>query len=263
VIRLIASLLFLVHVCFAFADAPDEATQQQILKTAQSYAEQYHRQIPDFICSQTVRRYSAKKDRDKWKLEDTFLATMGYRDGHDRRVVLSRNNKPISGEKQPHGFWTHGEFGNLLQRVFSENARTSFQFDKWEKEGDSELAVFHYETGSDFSGLRLSVGAASAWVPYRGSISIEPKTGRIYHVASEASNIPPGFPVKAMTVRLDYKPVPLNDTEYLLPAVADGTITLQDHRIRNEIEFSEYRKFDAQSSIRFNETYPSNDHPPE
>jgi VWFA-related protein len=69
----------------------------------------------------------------------------------------------------------------------------------------------------------------------------------------EPDEIPAGFPLERSSVLLEYGFTDVAGHSYLLPSYAETRVATAQFEFRNEIEFRNYRKFDAESSIRFGE----------
>ena len=87
---------------------------------------------------------------------------------------------------------------------------------------------------------------------YSGSVWIDHETGRVLRIERRTGPVPPDFPISKAELNLEYAYARIEQQSYLLPAraeslgcVAGGTCS------RNVIEFRNYRKFTADSSIRF------------
>ncbi len=76
-------------------------------------------------------------------------------------------------------------------------------------------------------------------------------------ITLEADNIPPGYPVRSASLSLDYNDVDIAGSHFLLPF--KSVVTLQASRnlnTKNEADFTNYRKFSAESVIKDIEPEP-------
>jgi hypothetical protein len=62
---------------------------------------------------------------------------------------------------------------------------------------------------------------------------------------------PPGYPFTEVRVETDYAPVIISDRELILPTKAVVTAVRGKRQDKSEIQFSGYRKYQADTSIRF------------
>ncbi len=86
---------------------------------------------------------------------------------------------------------------------------------------------------------------------YRGLIYADPNTGEIGRIKFEAVDIPRSFPVKETSEILDYDLVDISGTKYVVPLAAKLYMKAGRGSTKNEIEFRNYRKFEAGSTIKY------------
>ena len=92
---------------------------------------------------------------------------------------------------------------------------------------------------------------------YHGSVWGEADTGRVWRIADTADNIPEEFQTESIGLTIDYDQTSVAGETYLLPRSA----TVLDKRpkllVKNEILYTNYRKFGASSSISFGDVAPA------
>jgi hypothetical protein len=93
---------------------------------------------------------------------------------------------------------------------------------------------------------------------YTGSIWIDKENFRVLRIELSARNLPGGFPMDQVESAVDYDYVSIGEDKYLLPihseALSCGRGTSgrgASGCTRNVIEFRNYRKFTADTSITF------------
>ena len=64
---------------------------------------------------------------------------------------------------------------------------------------------------------------------------------------------PPGYPFGEVRVETDYAPVTISDRELILPTKAVMTTVRGKRRYQTEIQFSGYRKYQTDTTIRFDD----------
>jgi hypothetical protein len=210
--------------------------------------------LPNFICEQVTRQFEAGRKPKHWHQGDTFTARLIYNEGREERTLEFVNNLPVGA----HGhFWrrplvTEGEFGMLMERVFGSTTDTDFLWAGWQPGEGRWLAVFDYEIDKQHSTLSLTLGdLAKAVVPYHGSIYADPATGAIWRITSNPSDIPPELRTKSIETTIEYSLVNIGGQSYILPAKATVLLATPSNNIRNEIEFTKFRKFEAESRITY------------
>ena len=106
---------------------------------------------------------------------------------------------------------------------------------------------------------RIEAPSQLYYPAYSGSVWIDKQTSRVLRIEQEGRGMPLLFPFDTVETSVDYGFVRLvANEEYLLP-VESETLNCQRGTslcARNKIEFRNYRKFGAQSSITFGEPQP-------
>jgi hypothetical protein len=232
---------------------PSPAQQQSLLSSIRQYAERYVDNLPNFICEQVTRQFEAGKKPKHWHQGDTLTARLVYIGGREDRTLEFVNGRPVGnlGQIWHRPLITEGEFGMLMERVFGSIPDTGFSWSGWQLSGNTWLATFDYEIDKQHSTLSLTLGdLAKAVVPYHGSIYADP-TGAVWRITSNPSDIPSELRTKSISTTIDYKSVVIGAQSYVLPAQATVTLVTPSHNIRNEIEFTNFRKFETESRITY------------
>ncbi len=236
---------------------PSPAEQTKLLSSIRRYAERYVDNLPNFICEQVTQQFEAGRKPKHWHQGDTLTAKLVYNEGREERTLEFVNNRPVGAHA---GFWrrplvTEGEFGMLMERVFASTTDTDFSWAGWQPGDNGWFAVFDYQIDKQHSTLSLTLGdLAKAIVPYHGSLYADPTSGAILRITSNPSDIPSELRTKSIETTIDYSPVNIGGQSYILPAKATVLLVTPSNNIRNEIEFTKFRKFEAESRI----TYSSN-----
>jgi hypothetical protein len=246
--------------------APDAAAQQKMLSAMRQYAGDYVSNLPNFICKLTTEQFQAGKKSEHWRKGDTLTSTLTFNQGKEHRNLELVNDKPIKpGIKR----WrtpltTEGEFGILLSNVFGEASAASFQWNGWQTILDKRLAVFDFSIDQEHSTLRLSRSdLAHAVVPYRGSVYGDAESGVIWRITDGASGLPKDLDTQAISTTIDYGPVQIGQGSYMLPTHASVFLEMRDKKVRNDMTFQDYRKFESQSTITFGDSTENPPKPPE
>jgi hypothetical protein len=241
-------------VCVYGQPAPTSAEQDELIASMHRYAEQYVSNLPNFLCVQVTRQLEAGVKSERWHKGDTLVYKLSFNQGNERRSLDLVNGKPADPTKR---HWntplvTEGEFGLLLSRVLGPDSEASFTWHGWETLRGRRVAVFDYSVDKEHSTLSLSLSdLAKAIVPYRGSVFADPATGAVWRITDDASEIPLALMTREISTTIDYDEKTIGDKTYLLPVEAVVSLLLERTKVRNEIEFHDYRKFEADSSITF------------
>jgi|SRR5579863_995683 len=248
-------------------DPPDPAAQDKLLELMHQYAAHYVSNLPNFLCLQVTRQLEAGLKSNRWHKGDTLTSKLSYNQGREQRSLDSVNGKPVHpGEKRWHGaLTTEGEFGILLSRVLGPDSEAWFTWSHWETLRGKVLAVFDFTVDKEHSTLSLNLSdLAKAVVPYHGSVYADPATGAVWRITDAASDIPAKLLTREISTTIDYDEILIADRKYLLPVQAIVSLTLETKtletkKVRNEMEFQGYRKFEADSAITFGSAMPADE----
>ncbi len=253
--RLLLCILFAFPALLPADDVPpDSAAQDRILAAIRTYADQYIGNLPNFLCDQTTHQFEAGLKSQKWHKGDTLVSVLRFYDGKEQRNLRLVNEKP---PEQARKRWrtplrSEGEFGILLAEVAGTDSPAFYQWNRWETVNGKRVAVFNFSVDKEHSALRLSLSdLAHAVVPYGGAIYADPLTGVVWRIVSEITDIPPALLTRSSTTAVEYGRVGIGGKSYMLPVEASVLVVTHDQKIRNELVFQNYRKFEASSSITF------------
>ncbi len=243
-------------------ETPTQQDVRRMFRNMVEYAAGYVRGLVDFSCQLKTQKLSAKADgKAKWKLVRTTVQTISYRAG--REVYESKHGKEIPQGRfnnTPGDFHSTGEFSGLMIGVFSIATKTQFRWDHWEVFAGRKLAVFNFTVDAEHSPYEIETTERSDpafrdrffFPSYRGWIYADPDSGAVRRMLVRTM-IPERYTMRESTNILDYSDVEISGKTYPLLTHAitymlnvsgkDGTRVLLDK------EFSNYRKFDADSRL--------------
>jgi hypothetical protein len=234
---------------------PSIEEQRQIVSRAAEYAFGYAARLPDFLCTQTVRR-SEDAEGKGWKAADVLGVQVGYFDGTEHYRLASVNRRPAKiSYETVNGASSEGELGSMMAEIFRAHA-ARFEFDHWTTLRQHPAYVFRYSIPTSNSNYVLQfagnlTGSSSATVGQHGYIYLDRESGRVLRIARQADSIPLDFPITDASTTLDYDFFDVAGTRYLLPLKADVRVTAGGVGRRNEIVFGDYRRFAGESKISF------------
>jgi hypothetical protein len=244
--------------CFVASAAqeqpPDTTEQERILNAMRAYSEQYIANLPNFLCELVTRQYQAGRKPSHWRKGDVLTSRLLFSQGAEQHSLELVNDKPVRAGSRP---WraplqTEGEFGILLANVLASASDASFEWKGWEVIQGKRVAIFGYSIDVTHSTLTLSLSdLAKATVPYHGTIYGDPETGAVWRITNAANDLPAEIQTKSVSTVIDYNPIFIGDKSYLLPVQASVSMTTDSNNIRNDLEFRNYRKFEADSVIKF------------
>jgi hypothetical protein len=232
---------------------PENASE--VIAKVRNYAAAYIDRLPNFLCVQTTTHSAAGRKAEHWRKKETQTAQLVFADGKEKRSVQAVNGKPVVNGRwrgSRNELTTEGEFGILLANILGPDSWADISWGGFENVRGRDLAVVKYSVEQEHSTLRLSRDyLTSAFVAYHGEVFADPTTGAVLRITKELSNIPPELETESSRTVIDYEKVAIGGTDYLLPSTATVEMTIRSGRLRNEMSFEGYRKFEANSTITF------------
>jgi len=232
--------------------SPSEQTQ--IIEKAREVALQYTANLPNFICTEAIRRFQLPKRSQTWKLSDTIAVDVAFSDQGERYNLLTINGKPTRKSfRKIGGTKSDSEFGTILQWIFQPESQTKFQSERPTDIRGRPTLVFSYHIEQDHSKFAVNFGRRFRMkVAYGGLAYVDRETNRVLKITGVMSGIPANWPVTAVSEELDYGFAEISGQQFFLPLHALLNVTFQDgSQTRNEMEFGNYRKFSSEATLKF------------
>jgi hypothetical protein len=226
-----------------------------LIEQARRHAFEFAEELPNFIVTQAVARYSETPGNKDWRLEDRLEIELTYRVGKGEEFRLIRvDGKPARQTYQEIGGSTStGEFGSMLAALFVPQSKTEFREVRRETFRGRPTVVYAFKVRRANSSSSISDKASGKTVVagYSGSLWIDTESKRALRVESSNEEIPAGFPVTLSENAIEYDWVTIGDERYLLPVHAEVLLGWDAQRIytKNVIEFRDYRRFEAKIKI--------------
>jgi hypothetical protein len=236
---------------------PSQEEQERFLAESREAALRYTQSLPDFICTQEIRRFS-KTNRTNWQRLDILTVRLTTSFGGEEYKLVEVNRTPTDRSYESvGGTISRGEFGSLLHGIFDPRSAAEFHFERWTSVNGQRAALYSYRVDigkarfqlqSFDAGLGLII---SAQVGQSGEVAIDRETRAVYRITSVAAKIPRGFPIRYSSFAVTYDYADIGGRRYLLPSKAVSEGATERGSTRNETEFLNYRKFTAGSAITF------------
>lgn len=232
---------------------PSEAEQKRIVADAREIALGYTKKLPDFICLQVTRRYVDPSGLDMFQLADTLAARLSYFEQKENYKTVSVNGRLTDIDMDKLGGATSsGEFGSMLREIFEPGTQTEFWWERWAKLRGRVVHVYGYRVQKARSKWTIDWQRQLQYVPgYKGLIYIDKDVPVIYRITLDAESLPPSFPIQEVRSQLDYEYTDISGNEFLLPLRAEMRMREGRFLVRNNVEFRNYRKFGADTTITF------------
>jgi len=209
---------------------PSPAEQRAIAARASDFALAYIRNLPDFRCTQTIRRLDDDYSADYGSpvgvvgplhLKDVIVSDLAFIRGVEKNDVRTVNGAAWSKKRAMWGLTTSGEFGSILAAPFFGSAAKA-KWSHWETIGGKRVAVFDYSIDRVHSKYTLTWccdewGRQQEKVAYRGALFIEPASGAILRVTRRAEGISAKFPMRRSDTAVEYRTVDIGGQSWLCP----------------------------------------------
>jgi hypothetical protein len=212
-------------------------------------AMRYQEHLPDFTCTEvTVRKEDSSGNGANWRTLDTLEELVSFASsGRVSKTLVNKNGRPTT-KNNPGGLVENLVLaGAIVPRgIFGAKAQPKFEWDHWEVRSEHRIAVITYQA----VGENYPDGKTRYELRVTGRIVFDDTSGNLVRI--ESSNVgPPGYPFGEVRLETDYAPVTISDREFILPTRAVMTTVRGKRRYQSEIQFSGYRKYQTDTTIRF------------
>jgi len=233
---------------------PSEAEQAQVLEEMRKYALSYTKNLPNFTCAQITHRKLEPVSRGLMPQGDEIRELVSWVDGkEDYKVQMVAGKSVVNvSHMQLGGVTSSGEWGQMLENIFDPLSQTDFHWQRWGRLRDKRVHVYAYSIseshGYSMNALDVHREYTSA---YKGLVFADRDTKQIVRVTLETVDIPADFPVREVTITLDYDYTKIGDREYLLPYHFELDSKEDKFLSQNSADYRLYRKFGTESTIKF------------
>ena len=241
---------------FRHGARPGMDEQREMLKQARQTALAYASSLPDFMCTEVVRRYVG--DHSSWSLRDTLQLKLTYFEHRENYKLLTINSRATQKSyEEAGGAISEGEFGSMLLQVFEMRSAAQFRWDHWTTLRKREAHVLSFRVTPEHSTYHLAFGwigqngRDSTIVGQHGFVYIDKETNQVLRIWAAADSIPWDFPVQETSTMLDYDFTDISGHRFLVPLRADVRLASTQVHSRNVLEFEGYQKFGADATISF------------
>jgi hypothetical protein len=226
--------------------------EDPLIEKAREALEKFTDSLPNYVCTEFMARYESTTHPVDWRPLDVVSAEVVYLNGHEQYRNVAVNGKAQQkGIEGVGGSWSTGEFITSLRALFA----TASEF---RPRGESSIAgktarVFDYRVDQARSSWRVQLPSQTLNPSYKGSLWIDPQNGRVLRLEMQARAVPKEFPMDTIESAVDYDSVLIGGGRFLLPTHAE-TLACQrgtENCSRNKIDFRNYHKYEAESSITF------------
>jgi hypothetical protein len=227
-----------------------------VIDSARDAAFEFTDTLPNYVVKQFTTRYqtdTAHGNRTSWQALDLVTADVVCENGKESYKNILVNGKAPRDAIEKSGSWSTGEFATVLQGIL--HPQTNADFHNKRSTTIVNRPAYRYDYSVEQAHSMWHVYASSeSYVPgYTGSIWIDKETFRVLRIEMSAVNMPRSFALDAVESAVDYDFVLIGDKKALLPTHSEALSCVRGTAecTRNVIEFRNYKKFGADTSITF------------
>ena len=223
------------------------------IEKAKEAAQNFLASLPNYIVQQFTTRYVSSGRVTNWQAQDIVSADVVYEKGKERYEHVAINGKQTKKSVEETGAWSYGEFGTVLNDLFSPATAAKFKYAGSRSINRQPAFVYDFDVDHQHSHWQISVPGQKIYPAYHGSVWIAKDTARVLRIEMQAVKIPVEFPEDTTELALDYDYITLPPEKYLLPAKAEVLSCQRGANIcdRNVIEFRNYHRYAGESTITF------------
>ena len=248
------------------ADSPAQAARQAaamnpgkpvdtVIEKAREAAANYLQSLPNYFCQQMTARYQSDHPKTGWDALDVVTADVAYEEGRESYKNIKIGGKAVNKSMEDiGGTRSTGEFSTILLDLLDPNTDANFRRSGTDTIAGRSAWIYKYEVPRERSHWRIEAPSQLYYPAHLGSIWIDKETSRVLRIEQGSGEMPKLFPFDTVETVTDYAFIALAaGQKFLLPADAEVLSCLRGTTMcsRNRLEFRNYRKFGADSSITF------------
>jgi hypothetical protein len=231
------------------------ATNDPVIDKARETAFEFTETLPDYMVKQFTTRYesaNARRIGTTWQPLDVVTADVITENGKERYENILRNGKPVKDVEES-GTWSTGEFASTLQAILSPASDALFTDKKSTTIENRPSWRYDFMIEQPRSSWQVVAGGSRYRPAYGGAIWIDKETSRVLRIEMDARKIPEEFPIDHVESEVDYGFVTIGGKKYVLPTHSESLSCTRGTTecTRNAIDFRNYRKYGANSSVTF------------
>ena len=235
----------------AWGQRPSDAEAAALIERSRQKALDYTNSLPDFICSEVIHRYAVASE-SVWTLTDTLTVKLGYSQQIEMHKLELINGKPTDRDFDDLGGATSsGELGGVLRVIFDPASKTAFDWYSSRAVRNRRAAAYRYAVAAANSPYYVEHQKRKGIVGLHGTVAVDRETGEVLALSYMAYDIPKKLEVQSLIGSVEYDLANVGSRTYLLPARSEMEMHASELWTRNKMEFRDYRRFSADSSIEF------------
>ncbi|MGD1072478.1 MAG: hypothetical protein ABSB15_20325 [Bryobacteraceae bacterium] len=232
------------------------ASGDPVIDQARQAAFEFIETLPNYVVKQYTTRYQSanvRGGRTTWQTLDVVSADVIEEDGTEKYKNILVNGRPPVQDVEKTGSWSRGEFSSMLQEVLSPITNADFHGKRAATIVNHPALRYDFSVEQPNSHWHVEVEGRSYMPAYSGTIWIDKENYRVLRIEMSAEHMPSTYPLDQVEWAVDYDYVFIGEGKYLLPVHSEALSCARSTSqcTRNVIEFRNYKKFTADTSITF------------
>jgi hypothetical protein len=225
----------------------------ELLERARAANGDIYSTLKSFVCREEIERYKGDLRGSKTRFIDHVSTNLSFENGVEHYNDIRQNTSSRHSLSDIAGAWSEGEFGTLLQQTDKLLEIQPVTFVSFDTFAGIPTAVYRFEVSEKQSPWDLEVGSQHYQIPFTTDVWISVASGEILKIARKSLSIPAETRISEIDWSVSLASVSLGGKTWLLPTVADYSVSYSDSKRRewNQMSFSNYRHYGSESSIRF------------
>jgi hypothetical protein len=238
------------------APQPIQRPGDQTIWSARDAAFEFTDTLPNYVVKQYTTRYQtdvARGNRTSWQALDIVTADVVCEGGKESYKNILVNGKPPHDAIEKTGSWSTGEFATVLQGILAPQTAADFHNKRSTNIVNRPAWVYDFAVDQPRSMWHVTASSESVVAAYTGTIWIDKENFRVLRIEMQAVDMPRSFALDDVESAVDYDYVMIGGEKYLLPVHSEALSCVRGTAecTRNVIEFRNYKKFGADTSITF------------
>lgn len=224
------------------------------IDAARDAADKLSSGLPSFLVQQNTTRYYSTTFPARWRAQDVVTADVVSVDGKEEYRNILVNGKPSTRPIEKTGAWSTGEFQTTLEDILSPYTAAAFRKGADDSIEGRAAFTYRFTVQQENSNWDIVAPDGSKAAPaYSGTIWIDKATHNVMRIEEQTGPMPSGFVFDKAESTLEYGFVRIDGREFVLPVHSEVLTCQRDSSActKNEINFQNYRKFQADSNVTF------------
>lgn len=231
-------------------------TGDPVIDKARQAAFAYAQTLPNFVVKEYTTRYASETLRGSqtsWHTLDVVTADLVSEGGQESYKNILVNGRKPAVDIAKTGTWSTGAYASILFDVLAPDTNALFRGKRSTTIKGRDAWLYDFSVEKRNSHWEVTTEGGTYVPPYTGSIWIDKESARALRIELSAHGLPDTFLLDTVENAVDYDFVPIGEGKYLLPVHSEA-LSCERHTSycsRNVIDFRNYKKFSADTSITF------------